>query len=136
MRPSAFSECESPSGAEAEFQPGSRGRVLRNRLRIYRKREMDQVEYEALLRTQEAYLHRIEPETRFTAALLCRMHHDWLGEIYESAIRKGRNAQLICRSKVVNPVKAEQLDVLALRSGVPSLLQAPKCCSVFAFLPS
>jgi cell filamentation protein len=61
--------------------------VLRNRLGIRRKREMDQFEYEALLRAQEAYLERISPETRFTAALLCEMHRDWLGEIYEWAGR-------------------------------------------------
>lgn len=73
------------SDVEAEFQPGSRGRVLRNRLGIRGKREMDQAEYGALLRVQERYLHSITPTTRFTAALLCRMHRDWLSEIYEWA---------------------------------------------------
>jgi cell filamentation protein len=73
------------SGAEAEFQPGSCGRVLRNLLGIRRKREMDQAEYEALLRVQESYLQSINADTRFTAALLCQMHRDWLGGIYEWA---------------------------------------------------
>lgn len=73
------------SGAEAEFQPGSGGRVLRNLLGIRRKREIDHAEYEALLRVQESYLHRITAETRFTAGLLCEMHRDWLGGIYEWA---------------------------------------------------
>jgi cell filamentation protein len=31
---------------------------------------------------QEHYLDRIDTETEFTAELICRMHHDWLGEIY------------------------------------------------------
>jgi cell filamentation protein len=74
-----------PIGAEAEFEPGSRGRVLRNRLGIRRKREMDQVEYEALVRAQEACLERISEDARFTAALLRAMHRDWLGGIYEWA---------------------------------------------------
>jgi cell filamentation protein len=72
-------------GAQAETEPGSHGRVLRNRLGIVRKRDMDRAEYEALVTAQELYLTRITQETRFTAALLCEMHWDWLGEIYEWA---------------------------------------------------
>ncbi|HOM84013.1 MAG TPA: Fic family protein [Armatimonadota bacterium] len=74
-----------PEGAEAETQPGSRGLILRNRLGITRKREMDQAENDALLAAQSLYLERITPETRFTAALLREMHRDWLGAIYEWA---------------------------------------------------
>ena len=64
------------------MEPGSRGRVLRNRLGITRKRDMDQAEFEALLRMQETYLGRITDRTRFTAKLLREMHREWLGEIY------------------------------------------------------
>jgi cell filamentation protein len=85
MRRRAFGEYEPPTGPEAEMEPGSRGRVLRNRLGIRRKRDMDAAEFEALFRTQEGYLERISVETRFTAALLRQMHRDWLGEIYEWA---------------------------------------------------
>jgi cell filamentation protein len=85
MRRRGFGEYEPAAGPEAEMEPGSRGRVLRNRLGIRRKREMDVAEYEALLRTQDAYLERISTETRFTAALIRQMHRDWLGEIYEWA---------------------------------------------------
>lgn len=74
-----------PQGAEAEAQPGSHGLVLRNLLGIARKREMDQVENDALLEAQSRYLERIGSETRFTAALLREMHRDWLGGIYEWA---------------------------------------------------
>src|SRR5436190_20429713 len=65
-----FSRYRRPTGSEAETEPGSRGRVLRNRPGIRRKRDMDAAEYEALLRTQEAYLEQISAETRFTAALI------------------------------------------------------------------
>ncbi len=85
MKRNPFSEYQPLEGAEVEFEPGSRGRVLRNRLHIVRKRELYQVEYEALVKAQDTYLHSITSETRFTAALLCQMHKDWLGGIYEWA---------------------------------------------------
>jgi cell filamentation protein len=74
-----------PTGAEAETQPGSRDRVLRNLLGIRRKTEMDRAEFEALLRAQKGYLGRIGPDTRVTTVLLRQMHRDWLGDIYEWA---------------------------------------------------
>jgi cell filamentation protein len=74
-----------PKGPEVEFEPGSRMRVLRNRLGIRRKMEMDRMEFEALVVAQEKYLSRVGPRTRLTADLLCRMHSDWLGAIYEWA---------------------------------------------------
>ena len=74
-----------PSGIEAEAQPGSRGRVLRNRLGIVSLRGMDWAEYEALLRAQMTALTWVTSEMRFTSAVLCRMHKDWLGGIYEWA---------------------------------------------------
>jgi cell filamentation protein len=71
-----------PMGIEAEFQPGSGGRVLRNLAGIYRKRDVDRAEYRALLASPTKYLQIIEPESRFSAALLCEMHKDWLGGLY------------------------------------------------------
>jgi cell filamentation protein len=76
-----------PQGAETEFEPGSHGRVLRNRLHIRRKSEMDQMEFKALVTAQEVYLSRLGPDTRLTAEILCQMHRDWLGGIYEWAGR-------------------------------------------------
>jgi hypothetical protein len=87
-----------PEGAEAEFEPGSHGRVLKNRLGIRRKREMDRMEYEALATVQKEYLSRIGPDTRLTAALLCRMHRDWLD---------GRLARWVS-------------DLMALQAGLPA----------------
>jgi cell filamentation protein len=83
-KPSRYVTANSP---EAEFERGSRTRVLRNRLGIRRKTEMDRVEFEALVVAQEEYLGRIGPHTRLTAAMLCRMHRRWLGGIYEWAGR-------------------------------------------------
>ena len=74
-----------PEGVESEWQPGSRGLVLRNRPGITRKGEMDQREFEALLQMQNAALRAVTPQTRFTAKMICKTHRDWLGEIYEWA---------------------------------------------------
>jgi cell filamentation protein len=74
-----------PKGSQAEFEPGSRGRVLRNRLGLRRKRDMDQAEYEALLGAQTLWLNRVGPKTRFTAHMICRMHREWLGRLYDWA---------------------------------------------------
>ena len=74
-----------PTGAEGEYEPDSRGRVLKNLKEIIRKRDMDREEFEALVHVQEAYLEKIEPDTQFTAALICQMHRDWLGDLYEWA---------------------------------------------------
>lgn len=82
MRQQGTGEYSPAEGVEAETQPGSRGRVLRNLRGIMRKQQMDQAEFEALLQAQERYLHQLTPKTRFTAKLLCQMHRDWLGEIY------------------------------------------------------
>ncbi len=71
-----------PQGAEAEFEPGSRGRVLRNLLGIRTSRAIGQAEYEALLKAKSEYMARMGPGTCFTADLVCRMHRDWLGHIY------------------------------------------------------
>ena len=73
------------TGSEAEGEPGSRGRVLRNKPGIWHKREMDRVEFEALTRAQMEFLGRVTPDTRFTADGLRSMHRSWLGELYEWA---------------------------------------------------
>ena len=73
------------TGLEAESEPGSRGRVLRNKPGIQRKREMDRAEFEALVGAQSDFLGQVTPETQFTADMLRSMHRAWLGELYEWA---------------------------------------------------
>ena len=71
-----------PTGAQGEFQPDSRGRVLKNLLSITQKTVMDRIEVEALIAAQTDYLKSIGPNTRFTSTLLRAMHRLWLGRIY------------------------------------------------------
>ena len=95
-----------PGGIEAEFEPGSRGRVLRNQLGITRVRDMAQAESQALFLVQDQLVQEYSIEHKFRAADLVRMHRLWLGAIYPWAgeyrqvnIGKGgfqfANAQLI-----------------------------------------
>jgi cell filamentation protein len=69
-------------GPEAEFEPGSGRRVLKNLLGIKTKREMDQRETEALLSVTRRLIEESRVEQRFTADDICRTHRLWLGEIY------------------------------------------------------
>lgn len=72
-------------GVETEFEPGSRGRVLRNLLGIRSVRGMARAESEALLAAQEALVERYSAEHRFRAADLGAIHSTWLGGIYSWA---------------------------------------------------
>ncbi len=72
-------------GAEAEAQPGSRGRVLANRLGIVRVRDMQIAETGELLQLTNDLLGEVTEGQQFTAADLCDWHARWLGEIYEWA---------------------------------------------------
>ena len=71
-----------PEGTEWEFQPGSRGRVLRNLLGITRVRDIEEAETQALNLTQRAALTIYGPEHRFTPVDIRRLHRMWLGSIY------------------------------------------------------
>jgi len=69
-------------GIEAEFEPGSRGRVLRNLLGIRRVREMGQRESEALLAVTQRLIDETSMDKRFTADDIRNMHRLWLEDIY------------------------------------------------------
>lgn len=69
-------------GAQAEFEPGSRGRVLRNLLGIARVRDMQRTESESLLDVQEWAIGHFGASHRFTAADIVLLHRRWLGSIY------------------------------------------------------
>jgi cell filamentation protein len=70
------------AGSESQFQPGSRGRVLRNFLGITRMREMEEVETDALDTVQREAEQAYGPSHRFTPTDIRRLHRMWLGEIY------------------------------------------------------
>jgi cell filamentation protein len=70
---------------EAQFEPGSRGRVLSNKLDIKRKREMDEAESVALKIATDKVIGMYDSDHRFSAEDIRKMHKMWLGEIYEWA---------------------------------------------------
>lgn len=70
------------SGPEAEFEPGSHRRVLRNLPGIRSARQMAQCESDALLAATQQLIDETELDQRFTAREICRIHRLWLGKIY------------------------------------------------------
>lgn len=72
-------------GTEGQAQPGSRRRVLANRLGIVRVRGMQVAETAALLQVTDDLLGEITEDQRFTADDLCAWHQRWLGGIYDWA---------------------------------------------------
>ena len=70
---------------EAQFEPGSNGLVLKNRLGIKSPKEMDDVEARALERAMVGLVGMYVERHPFTAPDICEMHKRWLGEIYEWA---------------------------------------------------
>ena len=69
-------------GIETEFEPGSRGRVLRNLIGVRSSREMARRESEALLAATQRVIDETGVDQQFTVADICLMHHVWLGGIY------------------------------------------------------
>lgn len=67
---------------EAQFEPGSRHQVLKNRLGIKTKRKMDLVEALAYERALAILERRYDKDHRFTAHDICNIHKIWLEEIY------------------------------------------------------
>ncbi len=82
---------------EAQFEPGSRGRVLKNLPGIRGKRHMDALEALHLEAATDWAIRHVAADQRFTAADICRWHTQWLRELYPWAgayrqvnISKGR----------------------------------------------
>ncbi|MHB9102242.1 MAG: Fic/DOC family protein [Sulfuricella sp.] len=68
--------------AEAQFETGSRGRVLKNLLSIRLKREMDALEAVKLAEATDYAIRHISATHRFTAQDVCALHRQWLGKVY------------------------------------------------------
>jgi cell filamentation protein len=88
MKP--FSRYDTSAWEEAQFEPGSGGRVLKNLLGIKSKREMDRVEAREQLRALDELVEMYVPSYRFTSADICKIHRIWLGPIYPWAGRYRR----------------------------------------------
>lgn len=71
-----------PAGTQAEFESGSRGKVLRNRLGILRVRDMSVAESHALLFAQEDAVEKYGTDHRFRASDIRALHKLWLDPIY------------------------------------------------------
>ena len=69
-------------GQEAEFEPGSGNRVLRNLIGIRSMREMARAESRALLSAQERLVDSFSPDHRFVSDDVREIHRTWLGTIY------------------------------------------------------
>ncbi len=72
---------------EDQFEPGSRGRVLKNLLGITSKRLMDEREAEVQALALEKFVHYFHEDHRFTSEDIRYIHREWLGNIYEWAGR-------------------------------------------------
>lgn len=72
---------------ENQFEPGSRGRVLKNPLGIRSKREMDRRETRELLRAAKELSGEYDALHRFTASDIREIHRRWLGRVYPWAGR-------------------------------------------------
>ncbi|ESS67474.1 hypothetical protein MGMO_164c00090 [Methyloglobulus morosus KoM1] len=67
---------------EGQFQPGSNGTVLLNKLGIIDPDEMDEIELDLLVQLTDSVLDDVTDEQTITAADLSAWHHRWLGHVY------------------------------------------------------
>lgn len=111
------------TGVEAEFEPGSRGRVLRNLLGITRVRDMNLAESQALEIAQDLALDRYDADHRFTAQDLCDLHALWLGPIYSwggeyRSVDIGKGGFQFAHARLIQGLMTE-LERRALRQHTP-----------------
>jgi cell filamentation protein len=111
------------AGPEVEFEPGSRGRVLRNLLGITRVRDMNAAESQALELAQVAALDHYGPNHRFSADDVRALHRLWLGPIYPWAgeyrsVNIGKGGFQFAHSPRIARLMAE-LERGALRQNTP-----------------
>lgn len=72
---------DAPAG-EGEFEPGSEGRVLANKLGVTSVEEIDDIELELLEKLYRRIFHERFPERRLQVADLKDWHRQWLGNVY------------------------------------------------------
>ncbi|MBI5816494.1 MAG: Fic family protein [Nitrospinae bacterium] len=73
---------DTSSLADAQFEPGSRGQVLKNLPGIKKKREIDGIESAEQERVLNELVVKVKVKHRFTARDISNMHKAWLGSIY------------------------------------------------------
>ena len=67
---------------EAQYESGSRNRVLKNLMSIIKKTEMDSMEALALKQAEEESINTYGANHRFKTSDICKIHKIWLGNIY------------------------------------------------------
>lgn len=70
---------------EDQYEPGSRGKVLRNLLGITTPQQIETAETSELWVVQEKLIREVSRDESFTADDLCRIHRQWLENIYSWA---------------------------------------------------
>lgn len=110
---------------EAQFEPGSRGRVLKNLQGIKTKREMDVVEAVALKRAVRTLAKIYARNYRFTPLDICRIHETWLGGIYPWA---GKYRQVNVSRGDFPFASAAQIPALMRELEEGSLRKHTPCC--------
>ncbi len=73
--------------SDENFEPGSNDEVLKNKLGIKSKEEMEIVEEQELGRAELELLEIVDGDHQFTAEDICNIHELWLGDIYSFAGR-------------------------------------------------
>ncbi len=79
---------DTPGNVEAQFEPGSGGYVLANKLGIADPKEMDDIELDLLVRLQKDVTSSVKADQPITVADLREWHHRWLGKVYAWAGRE------------------------------------------------
>ena len=79
---------DTTGNVEAQFEPGSGGRVLANKLGIADPKEMDDIELDLLVRLQKDVTSSVKADQPITVADLREWHHRWLGKVYAWAGRE------------------------------------------------
>ncbi|MGH8121431.1 MAG: Fic/DOC family protein [Rudaea sp.] len=107
------------AGAQGEFEPGSHGRVLRNKLGITNPVEMDEAELLLLEKLYEAVLVEALPDRTLSVADLKAWHRRWLGNVYawageERSVNLGkRDFQFAAAAQIPRLLTVFERDCLA-----------------------
>jgi len=110
---------------DAQFEPGSGRRVLKNLLGIKRKREMDRIEAEAQFNALEELIDLYDKNHCFTATDVECIHKIWLGDIYEWA---GQYRQVNVSKGGFLFAAANQIPKLMLEFETRQLQTFTPCC--------
>jgi len=79
--------CDTSGNIEDQYQTGSDGRVLKNKLEIADSELIDALEQVLLSEAEVVAVETLETDFQFTKAYIYQLHFGWLGDLYEWAGR-------------------------------------------------